>query len=103
MNICCKTVSFCCKKCNSIYNKIIPFHREESYKKENGFTALIKACANGYSECRDILLAAGADTRIIDINGKNYEEHYDDFLDYGPLATRNQSGKKKTGKKWNKR
>ncbi len=70
---------------------------------ENGFTALIKACANGYSECRDILLAAGADTRIIDINGKNYEEHYDDFLDYGPLATRNQSGKKKTGKKWNKR
>ena len=34
MNICCKTVSFCCKKCNSIYNKIIPFHREESYKKE---------------------------------------------------------------------
>lgn len=69
---------------------------------ENGFTALIKACANGHTRCRDILIKAGADTKIIDINGKNFEDHYDDFLDYGPLATRNQNGKNNAKKKWSK-
>lgn len=55
---------------------------------ENGFTALIKASANGYGKCRDILIDAGADTKIIDINGKNYADHWDDQLEYGPLRTR---------------
>ncbi len=31
----------------------------------NGFTALIKACANGYRKCRDILLEAGADKKSL--------------------------------------
>ena len=41
-------------------------------------------------------------TKIIDINGKNFEDHYDKFLDYGPLATKNQNGKNNTKKKWSK-
>jgi len=71
---------------------------------ENGFTALIKACANGNLICRDILIEAGADTRIIDIDGRNYEDHYNEYLDLGPLRTRFQRGSKnsngKKGKKW---
>lgn len=59
----------------------------------NGFTALIKACANGNTGCRDILLKAGADTRIVDINGKNYEDHYNNFLTFGPLVKRFQNKK----------
>lgn len=55
---------------------------------ENGFTALIKACANGYSRCATILIEAGADTRIIDIDGKNYQDHIDDCIELGPLKTR---------------
>lgn len=62
---------------------------------ENGFTALIKACANGYGRCRDIIKDAGADTKIVDINGHDYEWHWDDFLDYGKLATRGQNKKRK--------
>lgn len=62
---------------------------------ENGFTALIKACANGYGRCRDIIKAAGADTRIVDINEHDYEWHWDDFLDYGKLATRGQNKRRK--------
>ena len=62
---------------------------------ENGFTALIKACANGYARCRDILIEAGADTKIVDINEHDYEWHWDDFLDYGKLATRGNNKKRK--------
>ncbi len=51
----------------------------------NGFTALIKACCNGYTKCRDILIEAGADTRITDIDGLNAEDHYNNFLERGPL------------------
>lgn len=57
---------------------------------ENGFTALIKACANGHTRCRDILLEAGADTRIVDIDGLDYQKHYEKFLEEGPLAVRYQ-------------
>ena len=69
---------------------------------ENGFTALIKACANGNIRCRDILLDAGADTRIIDINGRNFEDHYNEFLELGPLRTRfkrNKGNAKNRGRK----
>lgn len=65
---------------------------------ENGFTALIKACANGYVKCRDILIGAGADTKIIDLDGHDYEYHYNKSLDDGPLATRFSRNKKKTGR-----
>lgn len=54
----------------------------------NGFTALIKACTNKYFKCRDILLEYGADTKIVDINGKNYEDHINDAHEFGPLRTR---------------
>ncbi len=37
----------------------------------NGFTALIKASRNGYFDCRNILLDAGADERIVDRDGHN--------------------------------
>ncbi|SCP99155.1 ankyrin repeat domain-containing protein [Anaerobium acetethylicum] len=70
---------------------------------ENGFTALIKACANGKLGCRDILIKAGADTRIIDIDGKNYEDHYNDFLEMGPLMTRfkrDKQNKRRNERKW---
>lgn len=54
----------------------------------NGFTALIKACGNGFSKCRDILIEAGADTKIVDLNGKNYMDHWNECLEFGPLRTR---------------
>ena len=54
----------------------------------NGFTALIKACANKYFKCRDILLEHGADTKIVDINGKTYEDHINDAHEFGPMRTR---------------
>lgn len=60
---------------------------------ENGFTALIKACTNGHGKCRDILINAGADTRIVDINGKNYQDHWDEQIELGPLRTRFQRGR----------
>lgn len=49
----------------------------------NGFTALMKACHWGFLECRDILIAAGADTKIVDIDGKTADDHYDDYLETG--------------------
>ena len=49
----------------------------------NGFTALIKACKWGHTECRDLLLKAGADENIIDLDGYTAEERYDEFLRIG--------------------
>ncbi len=46
----------------------------------NGFTVLIKACYWGFVNCRDVLLKAGADTKIVDINGMTAEDHYNDYL-----------------------
>lgn len=60
----------------------------------NGFTALIKACTNGNAKCRNILLEAGVDTRIVDINGKNYMDHWNECLVYGPLKNRNGKRRK---------
>lgn len=50
----------------------------------NGFTALMKACMNGNRRCRDILLEAGADERIVDIEGRTYIDHHNNFLEGGP-------------------
>ena len=47
----------------------------------NGFTALIKACYWGFGDCRDVLIAAGADTKIVDIDGKTYQNHWDDHFE----------------------
>lgn len=47
----------------------------------NGFTALIKACFWGFLKCRDILLDAGADTKIVDIDGLTAEDHYNLYLE----------------------
>lgn len=50
----------------------------------NGYTALMKACMNGNTRCRDILLEYGADERIVDINGMTAMDHYNKFLEKGP-------------------
>ncbi len=49
----------------------------------NGFTALIKACYWGFLKCRDILIEAGADTKIVDIDGLTAEDHYKGYLESG--------------------
>ena len=54
----------------------------------NGFTALIKACANGHTRCRDILLKYNADTKIIDIDGKTADDHYNEHFEFGPMNKR---------------
>lgn len=52
----------------------------------NGFTALIKASRNGWIKCRDILIGAGADTKIVDMDGLTAEDHYNNYLESGPLT-----------------
>ena len=49
----------------------------------NGFTALIKACYWGWLECRDVLIEAGADTKIVDRDGYTAEGRYHEFLETG--------------------
>lgn len=49
----------------------------------NGFTALIKACHNGRTECRDILIKAGADPKIVDRDGYTAKERYQEYLEIG--------------------
>ena len=52
----------------------------------NGFTALMKACMNGYKACRGILEEHNADERIVDINGMTAEDHFNNFLENGPAV-----------------
>lgn len=59
----------------------------------NGFTALIKACYWGFLKCRDILLEAGADTKIVDIDGKTAEDHYNGYLESGRRKPSKQNRK----------
>ena len=61
----------------------------------NGFTALIKACYWGHLKCRDILLAAGADTKIVDIDGRTAEDHYNGYLESGRKKPNKQNRKGK--------
>lgn len=49
----------------------------------NGFTALIKACYWGWLECRNLLIEAGADTKIVDRDGYTAEGRYHEFLETG--------------------
>lgn len=49
----------------------------------NGFTALIKACYWGHTQCRDMLLKAGADTKITDRNGLTADDHYKECAKLG--------------------
>jgi len=55
----------------------------------NGFTAVMKACHWGFLKCRDILIASGADTKIVDIDGKTAEDHYNDYLETGRQKGKN--------------
>lgn len=59
----------------------------------NGFTALIKTCANGYIKCRDVLLEAGADRKIVDIDDMTYEDRYNEYLELGQMKHRNKPKK----------
>lgn len=49
----------------------------------NGFTALIKACYWGWRDCRDIIIKAGADQKIVDRDGYTAEDRYNEFLETG--------------------
>ena len=51
----------------------------------NGFTAYIKASIFGHTACRNILEDAGADLKIVDINGMTGEDHYDKYLEQKAL------------------
>lgn len=59
----------------------------------NGFTALMKACMNGHFsnnkkaktwDIKSILIKAGADQKIVDIDGKTAEEYIDEYHKNGP-------------------
>ena len=54
----------------------------------NGFTALMKASMNGWNTCINLLKEAGADQKIVDIDGKTAEDWYNDCLQYGKLKDR---------------
>ena len=51
----------------------------------NGYTAYIKASIFGHIACRNILEDAGADLKIVDINGMTGEDHYDKYLEQKAL------------------
>lgn len=61
----------------------------------NGFTALIKACYWGWLECRDILIAAGADEKIVDRDGYTAQGRYEEYLETG--RRKNTQSRKKQG------
>ncbi len=66
----------------------------------NGFTALIKACYWGWLECRDVILKAGADQKIVDRDGYTAEDRYQEFLETGRRKNVNFNKKqKRRGKK----
>lgn len=73
----------------------------------NGFTALMKACMNGHfandhkkhtKNCRKILIDAGADQKIVDIDGKTAEDWINEYYSAGPARNKLQcdSGKQKS-------
>ena len=49
----------------------------------NGFTALIKACYWGNTECRKIIEDSGADTTILDHEGFSAEDRWDECIRIG--------------------
>lgn len=64
----------------------------------NGFTALMKAAGNGFLACRDIILAAGADTKIVDRDGMTAEDRYREFLKTGRRLNRYYAERKTRGR-----
>ncbi len=74
----------------------------------NGFTALHKACLNGMLRCRDLLKESGADTRIVDRDGKTANDRYNDFLETGSQSHNygsrrggtNDKKRKNSGNRW---
>jgi len=64
----------------------------------NGFTALTKACYWGWLECRDILIAAGADIKIVDRDGFTAEQRYKEYLATGRRKRSFNYKRKKSGK-----
>jgi len=55
----------------------------------NGFTALIKACYWGWLTCRDLLVEAGADQKIVDRDGYTAAGRYEEYLETGRRKNRN--------------
>lgn len=69
----------------------------------NGFTALIKACYWGWKDSRDLLIEAGADTKIVDRDGFTAQDRYHEFLDTGRRKGDSYRGKTKKNKpNWSK-
>ena len=54
----------------------------------NGFTALIKACYWGNTECRKIIESSGADTTILDHEGFSAEDRWDECIRIGRYKER---------------
>lgn len=65
----------------------------------NGFTALIKACYWGWLECRDILIEAGADTKIVDRDGYTAEGRYHEYLETGRRKNSSRKNNSNKGKR----
>lgn len=68
----------------------------------NGFTALMKACMNGHFEnktkdIRNILIEAGADTKIVDMNGKSYIDWIDEYKKKGTMIKDYRKSRKDNG------
>lgn len=77
----------------------------------NGFTALMKACMNGHFandkdkhtwDIRSILIDAGADQKIVDIDGKTASDWIGKYHESGPVKKQFQKGNydSKKGKRW---
>lgn len=65
----------------------------------NGFTALIKACYWGWLDCRDIIIQAGADEKIVDRDGYTAEDRYHDYLETGRRKNSNYKKKYNGGRR----
>lgn len=68
----------------------------------NGFTALIKACYWGWIECRDIIINAGADQKIVDRDGYTAEDRYHEYLETGRKKNANYKKKQNRGEQQRK-
>lgn len=70
----------------------------------NGFTALMKANMNGNDKCVEILEKAGADTKIVDIDGKTAKDWHDEYSESGPQSKQfnrgNAGNRQKRGRRW---
>lgn len=55
----------------------------------NGFSALMKACMNGYfrgdKDIRKVLIDSGADTKLVDMSGRSYIDWMNEYRKNGPM------------------